>query len=86
MVSWLLSGFRTLRAEEWAAKREIHAVLATGLALPADGLTGNEPARFVTAPGMTRFHRPTCPLVARKSVTVVTRLGSDLTGCGVCNP
>ena len=89
MVSWLLSGFRALRAEEWAAKREIRTVLVTGRAVPPVGLPGGEPASFVTAPGMTRFHRPACPLVARKPVTAVTQptpLDSGLTACGVCNP
>jgi hypothetical protein len=88
MVGWLLSGFRTLHAEEWAARRELQAVLDTSVAgaAHAEQLTD---AVFVTGPGVSHYHRPDCPLVRGKPVTP---LGSEAihgpvrTRCGVCSP
>jgi hypothetical protein len=42
---------------------------------------------LVTAPGMTRFHRPACPLAAGKPVEAVRpdeAEGAGLVPCGVC--
>ena len=42
---------------------------------------------YVSAPGMTRFHRPACPLAAGKPVRPLRpgeAGGAGLVPCGVC--
>jgi hypothetical protein len=97
LVTWLLAGLRRVRR----LRREVLPLLAagaerrrsagasgvapTGAALGA--FVGQDPVRLVTAPGMTRFHRPACPLAAGKPVLPVQpdeADGAGLVPCGVC--
>jgi len=86
LVSWLLAGLRRVRR----LRREVLPLLAASAAprrsVSAAAVTPIG-AALVTAPGMTRFHRPACPLAAGKPVQPVRpddAVGAGLVPCGVC--
>lgn len=86
LVAWLVSGFRRVRRLRREVLPALHAYAGTRGAAAA-GAQASGSAGFVTAAGMTRFHRPGCPLVAGKPVRplpVNTPEGSALVPCGVC--
>lgn len=86
LVSWLMAGLRRVRR----LRREVLPLLRAGAvvrhsARPVVASLAGSP--FVTAPGMTRFHRPTCPLAAGKPVHPLRRdeaNGAGLVPCGMC--
>jgi hypothetical protein len=85
LVSWLMVGLRRVRR----LRREVlpllsGAVLRHSAPPVAPPLAGSA---FVTAPGMTRFHRPACPLAAGKPVRPLLPDEADGAGlvlCGMC--
>ena len=84
LVSWLAAGLRRVRR----LRREVlPLVQAAATRRQAAGTTTVPSAvdGFVAAPGMTRFHRPTCPLTTGKPVRPVRRGDAGgLVPCGVC--
>jgi hypothetical protein len=57
--------------------------------VPAFGPSENGHAVLVAAPGLLRFHRPGCALVAGKQVGVASRVAHERAGrmpCEVCEP
>jgi hypothetical protein len=86
---WLLAGLRAIRARR-VLVREGLLMLREELTQPAAGDTlVHEGATLVAAPSMTRYHRPSCPLVEGKSVTALSLVGHVKAGrlpCGVCEP
>jgi hypothetical protein len=88
LVAWLVSGFRRVRRLRREVLPALHAhVGARRVAQTVAPTAGS--AGFVTAAGMTRFHRPGCPLVARKParpLAVDEFRACGLVPCGVCAP
>jgi hypothetical protein len=85
IVSGVANGVWLGRARRAIGRRR-GALLAALDRLPAKEPTGGEPT-LVALPGMTLFHRPTCPLVAGKAVTAVS--GGERghrQPCGWCDP
>jgi hypothetical protein len=82
LVSWLVAGLRRVRR----LRREVVPLLAAAAVLRSARATAVMPigTAVVTAPGMTRFHRPACPLAAGKPVQPVRPDGAGLVPCGVC--
>ena len=94
LVSWMAAGMRRVRR----LRREILPLLqaaaaqrssAQGLsARPATELHALASANgFVSAPGMTRYHLPTCPLATGKPVSPLRSDDAEVEGlvaCGVC--
>ncbi|MGH8972852.1 MAG: hypothetical protein ACRD0C_06565 [Acidimicrobiia bacterium] len=86
LVAWLVSGFRRVHRLRREVLPALHAKVGTR---GADVTSTAGSAGFVTAEGMTRFHRPGCPLVAGKPVRplpVDESGASALVPCGVCAP
>jgi 4-amino-4-deoxy-L-arabinose transferase-like glycosyltransferase len=89
LVSWLVAGLRRVRR----LRREVLPLLAANAA-PRRSASGAAVTAIgtalVTAPGMTRYHRPACPLAAGKPVQSVRPVrpdeadGAGLVPCGVC--
>jgi hypothetical protein len=83
LVSWLVAGLRRVHR----LRREVLPLLAASAAprrsASAAAVTPIGTA-LVTAPGMTRFHRPACPLAAGKPVQPVEADSAGLVPCGVC--
>ena len=86
LVSWLVAGLRRVRR----LRREVLPLLAASAA-PRRSASGAAVTAIgtalVTAPGMTRYHRPACPLAAGKPVQPVRpdeADGAGLVPCGVC--
>ena len=78
----------------WRGRQVIGLARATMLPL-ASNRKGPRPtpalpeSSLVTGPGMSRFHRPSCPLVAGKDVSGETLAHFErrgLTACDVCQP
>ena len=68
-----------LEVSQGPAVRPLRTIIAAALTPIGTAL--------VTAPGMTRFHRPACPLAAGKPVQPVRpdeADGAGLVPCGVC--
>jgi len=85
LVSWLVAGLRRVRR----LRREVVPLLAAAAVLRSARATAVMPigTAVVAAPGMTRFHRPACPLAAGKPVQPVRpdeADGAGLVPCGVC--
>ncbi|HEV7862665.1 MAG TPA: hypothetical protein VGR20_08195, partial [Acidimicrobiia bacterium] len=85
LVSWLVAGLRRVRR----LRHEVFPLLeASAVARRSAGAAATPiGSAFVTAPGMTRFHRPACPLAAGKPVRPVRSdeaQGEGLVPCGVC--
>jgi hypothetical protein len=83
LVSWTVAGLRRVRR----LRREVLPLLqaATALRQAARPAAASAVDGFVAAPGMTRFHRPTCPLASGKPVRPVRRGEAEgLVPCGVC--
>lgn len=74
--TWLGRGLRSIRAERVALRRRLLA-MDVGRAATGDG--GEV---WVTAPGMTRVHRPGCEFVRGKAVTEVAP--DAAAECAVC--
>jgi hypothetical protein len=91
VVGWLTSGSRNIKAAERVLRHD-YAEVFRGVV----GREYNAPLRsetvaavgvLVTAPGMRRYHRETCPVVAGKAVR--TLRADDLTAlepCRMCAP
>jgi hypothetical protein len=87
-VSWLAAGLRRVRRLRHEVLPLLQAA-AGSLAHGSDGGAAVMPmgTALVTVPGMTRFHRPACPLAAGKPVEAVRpdeAEGAGLVPCGVC--
>ena len=86
LITWLAAGLRRVRRLRRdvlplvaAAASGAHSTVLTSQAAGRDA--------FVSAPGMTRFHRPACPLAAGKPVQPVPTPeagGAGLVPCKVC--
>lgn len=91
--AWLQCGLRNLRD----AEREMLAVVQVREAGPqapsrapvAAASNGHPDVPFVTAEGMTLYHRPSCLLVRAKALRPVTESETQvraLTPCRMCQP
>lgn len=84
LVSWLTAGLRRVRR----LRRDVLGLVQAAAARRATArpaASAAEPEGFVAAPGMTRFHVPSCPLAAGKPVRPVRPGDTDgLVACGVC--
>ncbi|HEY4409677.1 MAG TPA: hypothetical protein VGO87_07330 [Acidimicrobiia bacterium] len=85
LVTWLTAGLRRVRR----LRREVLPMVQAAAVRRSPGpvATPSAGGGFVTAPGMTRFHRPTCPLATGKPVQplrVDDVDGAGLVPCGVC--
>jgi len=90
---WVLAGMRAnseLRRLVLAELRSYTDPDAAAAAprLPVDSHNGSESGAevgtFVTARGMTRYHRPTCVLVAGKTVEHFDSVPADRRPCDIC--
>jgi hypothetical protein len=89
LVSWLVAGLRRVRRLRREVLPLLGAQAQAGAAPRSAGAASVTPVgtALVTAPGMTRFHRPACPLAAGKPVQPVLAddaVGAGLVSCGVC--
>jgi hypothetical protein len=78
--TWLVVGGRNVRVRQRRLEQAVGTLTARRHLRTVVGLT-------VTGRGMTRFHRPDCPLTAGRTVTATTteeHLARSLTPCGVC--
>jgi hypothetical protein len=84
LVGWLLAGLRRVRR----LRREVLPLVQAAATRRQAANTATAPSAvdgFVAAPGMTRFHLPTCPLTTGKPVHPVRNGDADrLAPCGVC--
>ena len=84
LVSWMAAGLRRVRE----LRREVLPLIQAVATAPRSSQPDNVPSAvdgFVAAPGMTRFHLPTCPLTTGKPVRPVGNGDADgLVPCGVC--
>lgn len=83
---WLMTARRAIGQR----RRQLLADVATG-AGPAgpDSTIVTRPETLVALPGMTRYHRSSCELVAGKGAKSLTgrhRRSTTLMPCGVCQP
>ena len=94
LVSWIAAGMRRVRRLRGEVLPLLQAAAAQrssvqrSSAHPATELHALCSANgFVSAPGMTRYHLPNCPLVTGKPVQPLRRdaaLADGLVACGVC--
>lgn len=83
-VSWITAGMREVRHGFRDLGVDKNMVFELARAGAAGGLTDLTPRR-VSGPGMTRAHRPDCPLVRGKAVVpVAAKDATRLADCGVC--
>lgn len=79
LTYWLMSAFRTVRGEM------SRVLLTVRPAYPQpEAVTG---IGYVTVPGMVRYHRPECPMVAGKTTRTLdaaTIATEGLRECGAC--
>ena len=85
LVTWLVAGLRRVRR----LRREVLPLVAAAASLSRNAGAAGAAAGsvLVSAPGMTRFHRPACPLAAGKPVQPVPTPeagGAGLVPCKVC--
>ena len=86
LVSWTAAGLRRVRRLRREVLPLVQAVATARLTSRAD-IVPSAVDGFVAAPGMTRFHVPTCPLTTGKPVRPVHNGEADgLVPCGVCAP
>lgn len=87
-VTWLTQGFREVRRgvrDLEVDKKTVFDLSAFKVA--ANSVPAHQVTDLVTAEGMTRAHRPDCPLVLGKNVrTPPVEVSRDLERCGVCLP
>lgn len=92
MTSWLVAGFRAVRAEERLMMSELGIDVLTPLGSLAPttsvGAGQSNRERFVTAPDMTLFHLPACPAVRGKDVGALAALRAvdRRQPCQICMP
>ncbi|HKN39694.1 MAG TPA: hypothetical protein VJ456_11350 [Acidimicrobiia bacterium] len=87
LVSWLVAGLRRVRRLRCDVLPLVQAAAAVRPAVRPAAAAPLADGGFVTAPGMTRFHRPACPLAAGKPVRPLRpgeAGGAGLVPCGVC--
>jgi hypothetical protein len=80
---WLLRGLRAIGL----AGADVISPRST--ATPALSSLPDSGAGFVSGPQMSHYHRPACPLVIGRELTVAARAaheGAGLSPCGVCEP
>ncbi len=80
LAYWLMSGLRTVRGEM------ARVFVTVRPAYPAVAVTSGG-SGFVTVPGMVRYHRSECPLVAGKTtreVDATAIVAEGLRECGAC--
>ncbi len=85
---YLLNGRRAVRREQQALSLRL-AALADGDAAADAASTASDSGLVVTAPRMSRYHRPDCLLVRGKTVsrgTMAENRGAGRRPCGVCTP
>jgi hypothetical protein len=83
---WLLSGFGAVKVEQRDLKQKLYARLSPE---PGREIRTTAPGAFLWAPGMTRFHRADCELIAGKPVQSLTAEDCrrrELYPCGMCQP
>ena len=85
LVTWLAAGLRRVRG----LRREVLPMVQAAALRhsPRPVAAPSAVGGFVAAPGMTRFHRPTCPLATGKPVEPLRRDqldGAGLVPCEVC--
>jgi hypothetical protein len=88
-TAWLLTGVRELQARKRRLGRRTEAIAAAAGARRGATVTENDRSSLVSAPGMTRYHRPDCLLVRGKPATRRTLAAHTKAGrrpCGVCQP
>jgi hypothetical protein len=86
-VAWLMAALRRVRSLRQELMPRLEAAVVARSAVAAAPLASG--AEFVAAPGMTRFHRPDCPLAVGKPVRPLTPDETRVAGlgpCGVCCP
>jgi hypothetical protein len=85
LSSWLIAGTRNVRL----VQRDVLAELREEHLPRSESSPAIDTEALVWAPGMTRLHRATCPLVAGKAMRVIS-VGEvadlGLRACGVCQP
>ena len=90
LVNWLVAGLRRVRRLRREILPLLQAAAVRPSARPATELDALQSANgFVSAPGMTRYHRATCPLATGKPVRPLRRDDAETDGlvaCGVCTP
>jgi hypothetical protein len=82
---WLMTGRRAVGER----RRHLLPDVAATLAASAPATVDDDAAEaLVVLPGMTRYHRPTCELMAGKKAMPLGRRRSRraLAPCGVCEP
>lgn len=86
MVAWLLLGLRAVTA----LKHEVLAELESRLPAPEAASPAAAPAAALgTVPGMRRYHRPDCLMIAGKNASwapEAEHVRAGLQPCGVCRP
>ena len=85
---WILTGARALRIRQRAldvTARELIAVLRPAAVVGGD-VDVQVIGTFLTAPGMTRYHRAGCQLIRGRATHVVQAGVGDLEPCGMCLP
>ena len=83
---WVLRGHQAVRQR--AADHTLWLEIALGPGGPRDAADSG-PDRFVSAPAMTRYHRPGCLAAAGKPFTLDARAGHERAGrrpCEMCRP
>lgn len=86
-TAWLVSGRRAVgqRQQQLLGAWASVAAAAPAAATDDEPVTADRP--IVTGSGMTRYHRPDCPLVAGKDVAPIAAPdAAALRPCGVCRP
>lgn len=79
-VLWVLQGVRAVKRAERDLVEHLRGSTSGGGRPTA---SSRDSERRVTAPGMTRHHLESCPLVAGKPTTTYSRQ-RELSPCGVC--
>lgn len=84
-VVWVLAGMRATAELRRQLLTRLRAATAPAPVAEARPLVAGTGARLVTAPSMTRYHRPDCALVQGKAVAPLRRRDErDRRPCGVC--
>lgn len=80
LVYWIVAGRVVGRARRRVAERR-RAQLAAWLPAGTGDVAPVRATTLLTAPGMSRAHRPTCPLLAGKATEPAP---ADAPMCGIC--
>jgi hypothetical protein len=85
-AGWLLPAFSAIKVEQRALKDEIRALTVRRVTqIESDG--GTPETTLLWAPGMSRYHRPSCPVVDGKLVQTISQSECrqrELLPCGMC--